>query len=170
MREVTLCLLRRKRLRRQVESEQILLGYKKKGFGVGKYTGVGGGLEEGETILQCAVRELAEELEITVNEQDLVPHGKLIFRFPAKPSWNMDAHLFAIWEWEGELQETDEIRPIWFDVTALPYDNMWDDGPFWLPLLLRGKQFEATLTFAEDNASVAAANVKVMSGNPPEVG
>lgn len=157
MREVTLCLLRR-----GGEDGELLLGYKKMGFGMGKYTGVGGGVEVGETVEQGAVRELAEELEIVVSEGDLLPHGRLTFLFPAKPSWNMRAHLFAVWRWEGELMETDEIRPIWFDVKGLPYGNMWDDGPFWLPLFLRGKRFEATLWFGEDSGTVAEARVRVL--------
>jgi len=37
---------------------------KKRGFGVGKWNGYGGKLDEGESIEQCAIRELEEECSI----------------------------------------------------------------------------------------------------------
>jgi len=37
---------------------------KKRGFGVGKWNGYGGKLEEGESIERCATRELEEECGI----------------------------------------------------------------------------------------------------------
>jgi ADP-ribose pyrophosphatase YjhB (NUDIX family) len=41
---------------------QILLGMKKRGFGVGKWNGPGGKLEAGESVIQGALRELEEEV------------------------------------------------------------------------------------------------------------
>jgi 8-oxo-dGTP pyrophosphatase MutT (NUDIX family) len=41
---------------------QILLAMKKRGFGVGKWNGPGGKVQEKETILQAAVREVKEEV------------------------------------------------------------------------------------------------------------
>lgn len=35
----------------------VLLGWKKRGFGAGKWNGFGGKIEEGETILECAKRQ-----------------------------------------------------------------------------------------------------------------
>ena len=51
MRPTTLCF--------PVRSDgKVLLGRKKRGFGVRKWNGFGGKIEGGETFLQCAVREL----------------------------------------------------------------------------------------------------------------
>ncbi|MDR0650832.1 MAG: NUDIX domain-containing protein [Candidatus Peribacteria bacterium] len=41
---------------------QLLLAMKKRGFGVGKWSGPGGKVEEGESISQAAVREVEEEV------------------------------------------------------------------------------------------------------------
>lgn len=46
------------------EKQEILLGMKKRGFGVGKWNGFGGKVSEGETIFQGALRELKEEASI----------------------------------------------------------------------------------------------------------
>jgi hypothetical protein len=40
------------------------IGMKKRGFGVGKWNGYGGKLEDGESIERCAIRELEEECSI----------------------------------------------------------------------------------------------------------
>ncbi|XP_037783471.1 7,8-dihydro-8-oxoguanine triphosphatase-like [Penaeus monodon] len=43
------------------EGEKILLGYKKRGFGQGRWNGFGGKVEAGETPEQAAIRETKEE-------------------------------------------------------------------------------------------------------------
>jgi hypothetical protein len=30
------------------------------------------------------------------------------------------------------------MAPQWFPIDAIPYDKMWPDDRFWLPLLLQG--------------------------------
>ena len=52
--ETTLLLLRK--------DNEILLAKKKRGFGEGKYNGVGGKLEDGETPEEAMIRETEEEI------------------------------------------------------------------------------------------------------------
>ena len=44
-------------------------------------------------------------------------------------------------------QETDEAVPHWVPVDAVPYDRMWEDDRYWIPLLLAGRRFEARALF-----------------------
>jgi 8-oxo-dGTP pyrophosphatase MutT (NUDIX family) len=44
---------------------EILLAMKKRGFGAGRWNGVGGKVESGETIEQALVRECREEISVT---------------------------------------------------------------------------------------------------------
>ena len=53
------------------EDNRVLLGMKKRGFGVGKWNGFGGKLEPGETVLEAAAREVKEECGFTVITSDL---------------------------------------------------------------------------------------------------
>ena len=55
--ETTLCILRKE--------NQILLAMKKRGFGKGKYNGVGGKIENGETPDSAMIRETEEEISVT---------------------------------------------------------------------------------------------------------
>ena len=51
-----------------LKENQILLGMKKRGFGAGKYNGIGGKLEPDETVEQAMVRETQEEIGVTPNK------------------------------------------------------------------------------------------------------
>lgn len=41
---------------RDIPNDNILLGYKKRGFGMGKWNGMGGKVEPGESVLDGAIR------------------------------------------------------------------------------------------------------------------
>ena len=50
----------------------------------------------------------------------------------------------------GTPVETDEAVPMWVDIGAIPYDEMWEDDRIWLPLLLEWKQFSGYWIFDGD--------------------
>ncbi len=143
MRLVTLCFLLRR--------DQILLGMKKRGFGAGKWNGIGGGVHvaRGEAIEDAARREVMEEIEVRV--RDLERAALLHFTSTGRPedTWQFECHVFLAREWDGEPVESDEMRPQWFPVDAMPFDEMWLDDRFWLPRVLRGERLEATFIYRE---------------------
>jgi 8-oxo-dGTP diphosphatase len=116
---------------------QILLAMKKRGLGVGKWNGVGGKADPGESIVQTAIRECQEEINVTPIEPQLV--GEL--HFITQPDIEFYCHIFTTTQWEGTPAETEEMRPQWFSTTDIPYASMWPDDEFWLPKLLAGQHF-----------------------------
>jgi len=155
MRSTTLCLPIQ-----GTPAEKILLGMKKTGFGKGKYNGFGGKLETGETPTSAAVRELAEECGIIAKEADLKEAGKLTFLFPANPELDHDVQLYVIQDWQGQPRETTEMKPMWFAVAEIPYDEMWADDSYWLPAVLKGKKVYGEVYFAENNETVDAITIR----------
>lgn len=126
------------------DNEKILLGMKKKGFGEGKWNGFGGKVEEGESIESAAERELREEAGISAN--GLKKRGVINFEFEGDPKI-LEVHIFSAADFRGEPYESDEMKPQWFNMSEIPYDGMWPDDRYWLPMLLSGKNFEGYFNF-----------------------
>ncbi len=135
---------------------EVLLGYKKTGFGAGRWVGLGGHIEDGEEPAAAAIREVEEESGLIVAGPALTHMARLTFVFPYRPSWDQTADVFTATEFTGAASESDELVPRWFPAAAMPFDSMWDDARYWLPLVLSGRRVTATVTFAEDNATVGA--------------
>ncbi|GIW38999.1 MAG: 8-oxo-dGTP diphosphatase [Meiothermus ruber] len=133
---------------------RILLGLKKTGFGAGKYVGFGGKLEPGETLVMAAIRELWEESHLAAKPHNLWYAARLEFVFPASPDWNRLVHVFRLEFWDGEPEESSEIRPQWFGLDTLPLDQMWADVPYWLPQVLQGVRPMLRITYNQDSRTV----------------
>lgn len=130
----------------------ICLAMKKRGFGVGRYNGVGGKVEEGESIEDAVKREAKEEIGVTV--RDMNKSAELTFTFPHKPDWNQLVHVYVTDVWQGNIVETEEMNPVWFTVSDIPYTSMWPDDIFWLPNVLDGNYIKARFSFGEGDVII----------------
>ncbi|WP_104178493.1 8-oxo-dGTP diphosphatase [Cryobacterium sp. Y50] len=137
-------------------NQQVLLGRKKKGLGMGNIVGLGGKLESGETAVDAAVREIEEESGLVVAASALTELGLLTYLFPHRKEWSQESTVFVCEEWSGTPRESNERNPLWFDVATLPVDEMWDDARHWLPGVLAGVPVRATFTFGADLKSVVS--------------
>ncbi|HIH11777.1 TPA: 8-oxo-dGTP diphosphatase [Candidatus Woesearchaeota archaeon] len=150
MRDATLCYV--------VQDSRILLGMKKRGFGVGKWNGYGGKVNAQETIIQAALRELTEETTITTEQDHCEKVAEIDFHFadiPAEKNWDQRVHVFIVRKWNGEPAETEKMKPQWFHQQDLPLNQMWKDDPYWLPLIFEGKKIKATFTFKKEGEEIA---------------
>lgn len=127
--------------------KKILLGMKKRGFGEGRWNGFGGKVKKGEGIEHAAVREIGEE--IGIRPIRLEQYGILTF-YEADPQ-PLEVHIFLCTHYKGEPTESEEMKPKWFDVSKIPYKEMWPDDNYWLPLLLEGKKFLGKFWFKGEN-------------------
>ncbi len=155
MRQVTLCLL--------LTEDKILLAMKKRGFGEGKWNGVGGKVQNGESIEEAALREMEEEISVRAKSRQLDKIGSIKFFFEKKPDWNQEMHVFIIREWEGEPQESEEMMPQWFGHQEIPFKDMWVDDQYWMPRALSGERFEAEFYFKEDGDELEKWKIKNIS-------
>jgi 8-oxo-dGTP pyrophosphatase MutT (NUDIX family) len=149
LRQVTLCLL--------IRDHQVLLAMKKRGFGTGKWSGVGGKPLPGERIEAAALRETHEEIGVVGRTLERV--ATLNFYFPHMPTeidWNQQACVYLIRAWDGEPVESEEMAPRWFAVDEIPLDAMWADGRYWLPQVIRGERLTAAFMFDATQSGIEA--------------
>lgn len=126
---------------------QVCLAMKKRGFGQGRWNGVGGKVDAGETVEDAAKREAREEIAVDINVMTKV--AELTFRFPHNPAWDQLVHVYIAESWTGEPAESEEMAPDWFSPDNLPYASMWPDDIFWLPKVLNGERVKASFSFGE---------------------
>ena len=98
----------------------------------GKWNGLGGKLEPGETPEECARREIHEESGLTVTK----PVFKGLLTFPAfanDEDWY--AFVFVAHEFEGELIDSPEGVLRWIDDAELFNLSLWEGDKVFLPWL-----------------------------------
>ena len=132
-----------------ITEKRVLLAMKKRGFGKGRWNGPGGKVEPNETIEQAMIRECQEEIGVTpLSYEKVAVHN---FVFPDGQS-DMRVHTFMCTSWKGEPTESEEMAPRWFSVDKIPYEEMWQDDPHWLPQILAGQKLHTRFAFdAHDN-------------------
>jgi 8-oxo-dGTP diphosphatase len=129
-----------------MRDNEILLINKKTGLGKGKVNGPGGKVDPGETPEICAVRECQEELDITVSSLEYCGQHKFQF---------VDGLSIHVWvyrtrDFVGEPTESREAKPFWVPLEEVPYEQMWEDDQYWLPMVIRGERFNTRWIFDGD--------------------
>ena len=129
-----------------LKDDEVLLGMKKRGFGEGKWNGSGGKAKEGEKIEAVMKREVKEEFNVTPTGFEKV--AEITFIEPSIPGEGIwVAHVFLIRKWTGKITESEEMKPQWFPVNQVPYQEMWTSDTLWLPRVLKGEKFKAKFTY-----------------------
>jgi 8-oxo-dGTP diphosphatase/2-hydroxy-dATP diphosphatase len=59
----------------------------------------------------------------------------------------LEVHIFKGSGVVGEITESEEMRPQWFELDKIPFDQMWQDDKHWFPLFLAGKKFRGKILF-----------------------
>lgn len=148
-----------------IKDDQILLATKKRGFGEGYWNGTGGKIDPGETVEQALVRESQEEIGVTPTKYEKVAEHDFHMDIDSENPWHMYVHTYIASEWEGEPTESEEMAPQWFAIADIPYNQMWQDDPYWLPQALAGKKVVTAFTFNSDN-SLVTNQVQIVESLP----
>ena len=114
----------------------------------GKWIGVGGHLEAGETPEQCALREIREETGLTA--LDPTPRGVVHFDSDAWGSEIM--YLYTVTRFEGQLTDCDEGELRWIDKNKVFDLHLWDGDRIFLQYLIDGAPyFDMTLHYDQSD-------------------
>lgn len=141
MKLATLCYLKR--------SNQTLMIHrvkKENDMHQGKWNGLGGKLEPGETPEACAIREIHEESGLVAAN----PMFKGILTFPEfanDEDWY--AFVFVVRQFIGELIDSREGILRWIDDDTLLDLNLWEGDRIFLPWLERPGFFSAKFVYRD---------------------
>jgi 8-oxo-dGTP diphosphatase len=110
----------------------------------GILNGPGGKIEDNETPLQAVSREIAEETSLKLDHA--VCHGRVRLIFDGTEDPQLLVHVFSTSQFTGQPRGAEgSLR--WFSEKQLPYDRMWPDQRYWLPLVLAGGSLDAVCSF-----------------------
>ena len=129
MKLATLCYLRR-----DGQTLMMLRNKKPNDIHQGKWNGLGGKFEPGETPEQCAVREIREESGLLA-EAPLMKGFLTFARFKDGEDWYV--FLFLVERFTGELTDSSEGELAWIDNNRLLALNLWPGDRLFLPCLDR---------------------------------
>lgn len=147
LRESVVCYLQR--------GNEVLLGVRKTsstGLGINRVAGIGGKNELGETFEQALLREVKEEIGVTLEE--FKEMGRVRFLFPYNTKWNQDVMVFTGTKWSDDPVASDEMDPKWFLKDELPVEYMFTDNQYWVPQVLNGKKVDAIFLYGENHELV----------------
>jgi len=112
----------------------------------GKWNGLGGKFEQGESPEECAIRELREESGLVVRNPKLA--GVLTFpKFARGEDWYV--FVFIVTDFSGELIDSPEGDLEWIDDGEIMNLNLWEGDSLFIQWMLEGKFFSGKFEYAD---------------------
>jgi 8-oxo-dGTP diphosphatase len=110
----------------------------------GKWNGLGGKFEQGESPEECAIREIEEECGLKVKSVKM--RGFITFpMFDGKEDWYV--FLFTADEFVGELIDSPEGNLAWIINDKLTELNLWEGDNIFIPWLFKDGFFSAKFNY-----------------------
>ena len=110
----------------------------------GKWNGLGGKLEKGETPEECVIREVKEESGLTIKKPHM--HGFITFPlFDGTNDWYV--FLFTADNYSGKLIDSHEGNLEWIPNKKVRSLNLWEGDKIFLEWLYEKKFFSAKFVY-----------------------
>lgn len=103
---------------------------KKNDLSEGKWIGVGGHVEKGESIDEAVIREVYEETGLIVHS--LKCNGEVLF---VNNNYQELMYVYEIDDFSGEVKECNEGELKWIEIKDMYSLPMWEGDKAYLPLL-----------------------------------
>ncbi len=113
----------------------------------GKWNGLGGKFEAGETPEECVIREIQEESGLSIKNPKLC--GLLMFPGFKGNDWYV--FVFTATEFSGELiDDSPEGKLEWIPDEKVLELNLWESDHIFMPWIREGKLFSAKFEYEGD--------------------
>ena len=133
-------------LRREMSLNLVHRNKKINDIHAGKWNGLGGKFEAGETPEECVIREVYEESGLALR------HPKLcgLLMFPQFKGNDWYVFVFTTHDFSGELIDSPEGRLEWIPDEKLLDLNLWESDHIFMPWIQAGKFFSAKFEYEAD--------------------
>jgi 8-oxo-dGTP diphosphatase len=119
---------------------------KKNDIHEGKWNGLGGKIESGETPEECIVREVKEESGLTLRNPSL--RGIITFPgFDGERDWYV--YVFIGTDFDGELIDSNEGRLAWIPDAGVPALPLWEGDRIFLKWLEQDRFFSGKFVYKQ---------------------
>jgi 8-oxo-dGTP diphosphatase len=119
---------------------------KKDDYHQGKWNGLGGKFDKGESPEDCAIREVYEESGLKIKNPRM--HGFITFpNFDGVYDWYV--FIFTSDEFEGNIIDSKEGNLEWIPNNKLMDLNLWDGDKIFMEWLFQEKFFSAKFNYHE---------------------
>ena len=123
-----------------------LMLHKARGYQTGKWNGLGGKFDPGESPEECLKREVLEESGLTVTAAQL--KGFITFPdFDGNDDWY--AFVYVVTRFTGGLKASDEGELRWVPDADVPSLDIWTGDRVFLPWLERPGTFSAKFVYEQ---------------------
>jgi len=130
-----------------INNDEILMLYRNKkenDVHQGKFNGLGGKLEIGESPDECVVREIKEESGLILQSYRCC--GVMNFPlFDGKNDWLV--YLYTASKFSGEIIVSAEGDLHWIKISELDKINLWEGDRFFMKWMFEGKFFSAKFNY-----------------------
>ncbi len=111
----------------------------------GKWIGIGGHIEPGETKEEALIREVKEETGFTINSFSY--RGEILF---INNDYQEIMYIFTSDDFDGEMIECDEGELSWIDKDKILDLNLWEGDRYFLkPLLNSDKMIKMEMRYKD---------------------
>jgi 8-oxo-dGTP diphosphatase len=123
-----------------------LMLHKAKGYQQGKWNGLGGKFDKGESPEECMKRETFEESGLVVEQAQL--KGFITFPdFDGEDDWY--CFVYVVTKFSGEVKASDEGRLEWIPNDEIMKLNLWPGDRVFLPWVFSDKFFSAKFIYKQ---------------------
>jgi 8-oxo-dGTP diphosphatase len=142
-------------IRKGAAEDEVYLAVKTAKIGVGCINGIGGGLEGGESIDQCAIRETEEETGVVVRPQDLERRALIYCNNYNKRGEKFVCKLYVsvtrCFAGEPVLRPSSGlVDGKWYPLSRVPIKRMMFGDRVWATQVLEGKRIMGEIFYAPD--------------------
>jgi 8-oxo-dGTP pyrophosphatase MutT (NUDIX family) len=141
--EYTLCVL--------ADEERLLMKFAERGPSKGKWNFPGGKIEDGESIVQCAIREVIGETGLTMH--DTFYHG-FVDAYHGNDGVCNRVHILSSESFTGKLRSSIKGEVTWIPKVRVPVRKMWHDVQIWLPHIEHRREFRVVARYNNERGDV----------------